>query len=487
MWWVIPFVTSLILSFAPYALADKQARLMLDTGGHMAAINDIAFTPDGKQLVSASDDKTIRVWSLQTGKTERVLYGEMEAGESGKIASMAISPDGKWLAAGVRSNPEKTDNFAIRLYDFASGAIVTLLKGHKQPVVALAFSPNSKYLISGSEDNRAMLWDIAKQSRIDPPLLGHDAPIRAVAFAPDNKQFVTGDDDGIVIRWKVKGNRYHKKLTARGSSGVKSLDVANGVIGVGHDDGDINLWELATNTHKKKEKKNAAVRGVKFDGDVLWAWVEQTPSCGASGTSCPYLLEAVNVDSDAPGDIKTLDNQSVHNTVYAASIKPQYELAAAASEDHKIRVWNLKTGAPRTRQDGEPLILGGVGQQPSVVAMLDDGRIGWGNNLTDVESGAAHQFPRCVLALPSQQNQRVSPIKLDNKDAKKLACPEGSAQEPDQPGMVRCGQKSYGNLSLQFRDGYEQAPIIDIMEGQNTREEGTVKTGLMAQAHQYRT
>ena len=73
---------------------------MLDTGGHMALISGIAFTPDGRQLVSASDDKTIRVWDLASGKTVRTIRGESAPGDAGKVYAMALSPDGKWLAAG---------------------------------------------------------------------------------------------------------------------------------------------------------------------------------------------------------------------------------------------------------------------------------------------------------------------------------------------------------------------------------------------------
>ncbi|NJM34773.1 MAG: PDZ domain-containing protein [Rhodomicrobium sp.] len=86
------------------ANADARApQLMLDTGGHMALIRSIAFTPDGRELVSASDDKTIRVWDLETGRTLRTIRGEAAPGDPGKNYAMALSPDGKWLAAGAGS------------------------------------------------------------------------------------------------------------------------------------------------------------------------------------------------------------------------------------------------------------------------------------------------------------------------------------------------------------------------------------------------
>ncbi len=110
-------------------------------------IQSIAFTPDGRQLVSASYDKTIRVWDLASGKTVRTIRGESAPGHAGKVFAMALSPDGKWLAAGGEFCAEcgsgkgecKED---IRLYEFASGKLVALLKGHANVVQGLAFSPD---------------------------------------------------------------------------------------------------------------------------------------------------------------------------------------------------------------------------------------------------------------------------------------------------------------------------------------------------------
>ncbi len=119
---------------------------MLDTGGHMAQIRSIAFTPDGRQLVSASQDKTIHVWDLASGKTVRTIRGESAPGHAGKVYAMALSPDGKWLAAGGFTATFNGKNHievgTIRLYEFASGKLVALLKGHTNVVQGLAFSPD---------------------------------------------------------------------------------------------------------------------------------------------------------------------------------------------------------------------------------------------------------------------------------------------------------------------------------------------------------
>jgi len=103
--------------------------LQIDPGGHKAIINDVVFTPDGRYLVSASNDKLIRVWDLASGRTVRTLRGQISAGPEGKIYAMALSPDGRWLAAGGWLPGNKEESDAIRLYDFPTGKLVALLKG----------------------------------------------------------------------------------------------------------------------------------------------------------------------------------------------------------------------------------------------------------------------------------------------------------------------------------------------------------------------
>ena len=126
---------SVILASPPVQSAHAEPKqvplLQLDTGGHMALIRALSFTPDGKFIVSAGDDKVIRVWDWQRGELARTIRGQSRVGAEGKIYAMVLSPDGRWLAVGGWMHPECPGRCGdIRLYDFASGELKGLLKGH---------------------------------------------------------------------------------------------------------------------------------------------------------------------------------------------------------------------------------------------------------------------------------------------------------------------------------------------------------------------
>jgi hypothetical protein len=154
----------------PPVVAGAAPRLMLDTGGHMGLIKGLAFTPDGRQIVTAGEDKVIRVWDpgsvsgagVASGRTVRTIRGEAEAGDAGKVYALALSPDGRWLAVGGwMKMAANVPGHHIRLHDFASGRLVALLPGHGNVVNGLAFSPDGRWLVSGSGDYDAILWDMA--------------------------------------------------------------------------------------------------------------------------------------------------------------------------------------------------------------------------------------------------------------------------------------------------------------------------------------
>src|SRR5438552_190746 len=123
------FILLACLIFPAVSLAqNKQGKafLVLNAGGHTARVAQVAFSPDGRELISTSDDRTIRFWDIKSGEVRRIMRLPVYEATVGGHSTSALSPDGRTLASYCL---KKQDHW-IDLIDIASGRVTGALRGH---------------------------------------------------------------------------------------------------------------------------------------------------------------------------------------------------------------------------------------------------------------------------------------------------------------------------------------------------------------------
>jgi len=209
--------------------------------GHSASVNSIAISADGQTIASGSDDRTVRLWNLITGKWFYTFFGQPEA-----VLSVALSPDSQIIASGCvdqKITSWKLDKKVfLRTFFDHSGFPYS----HSGFVYSVAFSPDGKTLASGSADKTIRLWG-RYTGKLIRTLNGHSDTVSSVAISPDGQTLASGSADKTIRLWPLSGGQQHRILTGH-SGWVNSVAISPDAhtLVSGSTDSTIKLWNLQT-------------------------------------------------------------------------------------------------------------------------------------------------------------------------------------------------------------------------------------------------
>lgn len=371
-------LAALVLALTAFAVAQGQQNLprpypdqpylVLDTGGHSAAVRRIAFTPDGQYLLTASADKTLRFWDLVTGETVRTFRPPIGLGSDGSLEALAVSPDGKRLAVGgVTLGPGRA-SVLVYLVDIATGKVERTVKGHKGGISALAFTLDSKRLVSASHDSTIRVYDVATGKQ-DQVLEGHKDSVRGIALSPDSKRLASISDDRTGRIWSLVSGKTEATLQ---DVKLMPLSIAwsgdGKTLAVGHLEAAISLFNTDGKLRKTVTDLRNQMTSVTFTADsreLLFTGV------GYGGNNAQEFGSSL---LDVESGKERVRFRAHQNTVQHGALSRDGKLAASTGgNDHETFVWNTKDGALVHRLTGKGQSVWAVGWAP------DGSSIAWGH------------------------------------------------------------------------------------------------------------
>jgi RNA polymerase sigma factor (sigma-70 family) len=211
-------------------LVDLKSGRERQLGGHTRQVYRVVISADGRRALSGSQDMTVRLWDVDTGK-ELGCFSQ----HKDEISSVALSPDGQ------RAVSTSADN-TMQLWEVDKGKVLHKLPGARCAV----FSPDGSHVLSGGRDGLMRLWDVTTGKELR-SFRGHGAQVDCVAFSSNGKQALSGSADNTVRLWDVKTAKelrcFHGHEGSDGISSVAFCPDGKRALSAGYDM-TIRLWQL---------------------------------------------------------------------------------------------------------------------------------------------------------------------------------------------------------------------------------------------------
>jgi WD40 repeat protein len=223
------------------ALIDYYpAQTLRGNANHVASV---AYTPDGQFLAAGMDNGQVQVWETKTQLPVSTIH--LESAKNNWVYGLDYSPDGRFLAIG--GDPP------ITIWDTSSGSTVDKLEGHTGLVYCLDYSPDGRFLASGSQDQTVRIWEVSTGISVT-TLTSHTGSVRGIDYSPDGRFLASGSEDKTVRLWEISTTpagdlKVSAVLTLTGhTASVNSVafNPSGTFLASASDDETIRMWDVST-------------------------------------------------------------------------------------------------------------------------------------------------------------------------------------------------------------------------------------------------
>lgn len=353
----------------------------LDTGGHAGDILDIIATKSG-DIITASKDKTIRIWDSKTGKEKRKILGYLGAGPLGKVYAIALSPDEEQLAvAGYLKLYRNSHNrMYIRIYHYTTGVLIKAIAAHRSTVLDLAYSPDSKYLISGSGDKTAKIWDVSKNFSLIDTITHHTNSVYAVKIVKQADRYlaITAGLDNQISLYDIQKRKIVKSRKTKHMLLflATASNLFNGRIAVCGKGKEILIYDFNLKLIKKVKSETKPI-GLAYsnDGKFLIAGTGKKPW-------------NVNIYQSKNNYRKKTNFKKHTNATRAVTFLGNHTAISAGGTNNEIYLWDIQRAKVKRK-------ISGVGKSVFSVGIKGD-TIGWGNKWTGDSHTAESKLQKTI-------------------------------------------------------------------------------------------
>ncbi|XRB11979.1 EF-hand domain-containing protein [Pseudoscourfieldia marina] len=288
--------------------------------GHSGAVRSASYSADGTRIVSASQDKTVRVWDATTGACLSVLEGH-----SGAVRSASYSVDGTRI---VSASWDKT----VRVWDATTGACIFVLEGHTGEVTSASYSADGTRIVSASMDKTVRVWDATTGACLS-VLEGHSGALSSASYSSDGTRIVSASGDETVRIWDATTGACISVLEGHSiyvTSASYSVDGTR-IVSASYDKS-VRVWDATT---------GACISVLK--GHSNWVTSASYSADGTRIVSASYDKTVRVWDATTGACISVLEGHT--GRVTSASYSADGTRIVSASHDETVRVWDATTGA----------------------------------------------------------------------------------------------------------------------------------------------